>query len=248
MLQLLRLNKRGGLILSGNYQYAIICAILIDLINLKKIGFKRQDNNRIIINAVDYRETGDLILDELFITIRDCPKTYTLEKWFNRFVDCYDAFEEIHLESLIQKEIIVENGFRKKLYQFLALSICLIFPLIFIAIIVYRNTSKRDYFKIKTPKLIKQIRIDLHDTLTSLEIPNPQLIGLISILAASGLNKYLVDEEYHDFFIKKYYQFRDFDFNNEDIKILIQYLTKRDPESPITTTSAMDYYDFIELE
>ena len=124
MLQLLRFDRKGKLIKKGNYRFAIICAVLIDLVNLKLIDFKRQDEDRLIVKAIDNRVTNNLLLDELFLTIRDCPKVYTLDQWFDRFLDCFDAYEEIHLESLIQREIIVEK--RKSEFFFKYMLFCLL--------------------------------------------------------------------------------------------------------------------------
>lgn len=248
MLQLLRLNKKGKLVRKGNYKYAVICAILIDLVNMNKIEFKQQNENRIIIKPSDTQATGDLLLDEIFITIRDCPKTYSLTQWFNRLIDCYDAYEKIHFKSLEHKEILKEERSSKKFTRWIIFSLLiLIIPMFMLALAYYMTAIKEERFIIKNPKMLDQIRKDMHETLTSLEMPDSSMVGLISILSASGLYRHLVNAEYHDYFIKKYYQFRDFDFNDEDVKTLIQYLTKRDPNSPITTTSAMEFGDFLDI-
>ncbi|MFW9922502.1 MAG: hypothetical protein ACFFDW_04340 [Candidatus Thorarchaeota archaeon] len=224
LLQILRL-KKGLLQEAGNYKLGIITSALIDLINLDRIEFKLRNEKDLYVIVKDNDITGNELLDEIYLTIKDCPKEYTVREWITRFTESYNAFERNHLISLERREILIKEPKSKQFWRyilFITMIICA--PFIGLAVIYYKYSMKLTRYVFKNPFLQNQLLTDLYKNLRSLELPEQSMFGLIIILKITGLNSLLLSHEYHDDVVKKYYQLQDYDFQNPNIKELIDYL------------------------
>ncbi|MFW9922503.1 MAG: hypothetical protein ACFFDW_04345 [Candidatus Thorarchaeota archaeon] len=228
LLQILRLQKNGLLKKSGNYQLGIISSAIIDLINLDRLEFKLRNEDDIYLLAKKDEIVGNELLDEIYLTIRDCPKEYNIQEWLDRFLDCYSIYEKIHMESLVRREILVDEMKIRKISRYLVMFlIILAFPFSLLAIAYYNNLMKPRHLHLKNPNFQTQLTKDLYDNLRTFDIPEPSMYGLIIILKILSLNPVLLGEEFNDYVTKKYYQLQDNDFGNADLKLFVKYLTKK---------------------
>ncbi|HUT82791.1 MAG TPA: GPP34 family phosphoprotein [Candidatus Bathyarchaeia archaeon] len=225
LLQILRLNKRGQLKKDGNYQLGLFAAAIIDLINLDRLTFKLRDEKDLCVRTIENELTGFDLLDEIYLIIRDCPKEYTIAEWLNRFIDTYRVFENNQFDSLIRREILIEEPKRFQIARYLiCFSILLVLPMFILAIVYYANIIVPKHYRLKNPLLQNQLLNDLYENLKSIDLPESAMAGLIIILKTLGLNNVLIKEEYRDYVTKKYYQLQDHDFTNPNIKLLVNYL------------------------
>ena len=229
LLMLLRLNKRGIITTKGRYRTGLICSLIADLINLNRINLKERDDGLIFIKAAKGEMIGTKILDEIYLTIRDCPKEYSINDWVDRFVESFDVYEELMIESLIHREILLPETKKERLGRLL-IAIILFIPCCFPGSMYYNSIAKPIHYKVKTPNLKFDNEQQLINNLKSFEMPNPSLLGLIIVLKTTGLFRLLLNTDIDDYLTKKFYQLQDHDFLNQDMELLVRFL--RDKYNP----------------
>ncbi|MBN1329724.1 MAG: hypothetical protein JXA54_09650 [Candidatus Heimdallarchaeota archaeon] len=226
LFQTLRFNKKGALRKDGNYQLGIFSSAILDLINLNKVKITKHDKNDLFITTIDNELTGNELLDDIYLMIHDCPKEYTIAEWQTRFIETYNIYEKKHLESLINREIIVNELVSKKILRFIIfLSLIICVPFMGLAIFYYSYAMKQKYYHFKNPDFRNQLLEDLYENLDSFEIPDLSMIGLIIVLRTTRIHTQILKDDYPDYVTKKYYQLKDHDFTNPNIKLFAEYLS-----------------------
>ena len=236
LLILLSLDDKGKLKREGRYKTGLVCSLIADLINLGRLNLKTRDDNQIFIKAVKGEVIGNKILDEIYITIRDCPKEYTINEWVFRFVESYDVYEELMIESMIHREILLTET-KSERFGRMFIAALLFIPCLLPGAIYYTTIAKQIHYKVKTPNLKKDSEQQLIRNLKSLNMPDPSYVGLIIILKTTYLFSVAIDKNIDDYLTKKFYQLQDHDFLNPDMNLLVKYLKDRYEGRPKTDTS-----------
>ena len=226
LFQILRLNKKGLFNITVNNKLGLIISAIIDLITLERLDLIENKKNNPIIVTNDYELTGNELLDEIYITIRECPKKYTLEEWLNRFNDSYPIYEQLSIDSLLRREIFNNEPRIKRFIRYLIfISFILCIPFIALAFFYFSASVKPIRYNLMDSNLQNQILNDLDEIIKSSKIPDPNMIGLIITLKTLSTN--ILNPKTQALLVKKFYQLQDYDFNNPSIKLLVDYFIGR---------------------
>ncbi|MCC5880754.1 MAG: GPP34 family phosphoprotein [Idiomarina sp.] len=105
-LTLLALCEKKGTVTSSYFNFALAGAVLAELILLQKL--RVQSGRKQLVEVVDSKQTGDLMLDSFLDEIGQSKRQRNLKSWVPHFSRRKDLRQQA-VESLIQKGIVARE-------------------------------------------------------------------------------------------------------------------------------------------